>query len=146
MGLVAACDVAIAPHDATFAFSEVRIGVIPAIINVVCQPVMTPRAFRRHVITGAPFDAAEAAANGLVTMTVPRPELDDAVARTAEELRRAAPSAIARSKELIDSLPRLAIDEQWTHTAGISAVQFQEPDAVEGIAAFREKRDPSWLT
>ncbi len=62
----------------------------------------------------------------------------------AEELRKAAPSGIARSKQLIDSLPRLPIDEQWTHTAGISAVQFQEPDAVEGIGAFREKRTPSW--
>lgn len=144
MGLVAACDIAIAPDDGTFAFSEVRIGVIPAIIAVVCQPVMTPRAFRRHVITGAVFDAAEAARCGLITAAVPRAELDQAVAAAAEDLRLAAPGAIARSKTLIDELPRKPIDEQWTWTAGISAVQFQEPDAVEGIAAFRERRTPSW--
>jgi len=144
MGLVAACDIAIAPDDATFAFSEVRIGVIPAIIAVVCQPVMTPRAFRRHVITGAVFDAAEAARNGLVTTTVPRADLDGAVAAAAEDLRLAAPGGITRAKSLIDELPRKPVDEQWTWTAGISAVQFQEPDAVEGIAAFREKRTASW--
>jgi enoyl-CoA hydratase/carnithine racemase len=144
MGLTAACDIAIAPDDSTFAFSEVRIGVIPAIINVVCQPVMTPRAFRRYVITGEVFDGAEAERNGLVTRCVPREELDSTVATMAEELRKAAPSGISRSKQLIDSLPRLPIDEQWTHTAGVSAVQFQEPDAVEGIGAFREKRTPSW--
>jgi methylglutaconyl-CoA hydratase len=146
MGLVAACDIAIAPADATFAFSEVRIGVIPAIIAVVCQPVMAPRAFRRHVITGAVFDAAEAERNGLVTATVARADLDAAVAAAAEDLRLAAPGAIARSKSLIDELPRKPIDEQWTWTAGISAVQFQEPDAVEGIGAFREKRTPRWAT
>ena len=145
MGLVAACDIAVAPTDATFAFAEVRIGVIPAIIAVVCQPVMTPRAFRRHVITGAVFDGIEAQRSGLITEAVERAELDAAVARHAEDLRRAAPGAIARSKLLIDDLPRKPIDEQWTWTAGISAVQFQEPDAVEGIAAFREKRDPSWV-
>ncbi|MFT3852723.1 MAG: enoyl-CoA hydratase-related protein [Ilumatobacteraceae bacterium] len=144
MGLVAACDIAVAPDDATFAFSEVRIGVIPAIIAVVCQPVMTPRAFRRYAITGAVFDGAEAARNGLVTMAVPRDGLDAAVAAAAEDLRLAAPGGIARCKSLIDELPRKPIDEQWTWTAGISAVQFQEPDAVEGIAAFREKRTPSW--
>jgi len=146
MGLVAACDIAIAPDDATFAFSEVRIGVIPAIIAVVCQPVMTPRHFRRHVITGAVFDAAEAERCGLVTTTVPRADLDAAVAAAAEDLRLAAPGAIARSKTLIDELPRKPIEERWTWTAGISAVQFQEPDAVEGITAFREKRTPSWAS
>ena len=146
MGLVAACDIAIAPDDATFAFSEVRIGVIPAIIAVVCQPVMAPRAFRRHVITGAVFDAAEAERNGLVTAAVARADLDAAVAAAPEDLRLAAPGAIARSKSLIDELPRRPIDEQWTWTAGISAVQFQEPDAVEGIGAFREKRTPRWAT
>jgi methylglutaconyl-CoA hydratase len=144
MGLVAACDIAVAPDDATFAFSEVRIGVIPAIIAVVCQPVMAPRAFRRHVITGAVFDAAEAQRCGLITTAVPRGDLDAAIAAAAEDLRLAAPGAIARSKSLIDELPRKPIDEQWAWSAGISAVQFQEPDAVEGIGAFREKRTPSW--
>ena len=98
------------------------------------------------MITGAVFDAAEAERCGLVTTTVPRADLDAAVAAAAEDLRLAAPGAIARSKTLIDELPRKPIDEQWTWTAGISAVQFQEPDAVEGIAAFREKRTPSWAS
>jgi enoyl-CoA hydratase/carnithine racemase len=96
------------------------------------------------VLTGAPFDAAEAARSGLVTTSVPRNDLDAAVAAMAEDLRLAAPGAIARSKELLDELPRKPIDEQWTWTAGISAVQFQEPDAVEGIGAFRERRTPRW--
>ena len=60
LGLITAADIAVCAREATFGFSEVRIGVIPAIIAVVCQPVMTPRAFARHVLTGAVFDAAEA--------------------------------------------------------------------------------------
>jgi methylglutaconyl-CoA hydratase len=144
LGLVAACDVAVAPLDATFAFAEVRIGVIPAIIAVVCQPVMTPRSFARHVLTGAVFDAHEAAASGLVTYAVERGALDATVAELTDAFALAAPSAVARSKVLLADLPRKPIDEQWEWTAGISAVQFQSDDAVEGIAAFREKRRPRW--
>ncbi|MCU1502623.1 MAG: Enoyl-CoA hydratase/isomerase [Ilumatobacteraceae bacterium] len=146
LGLVAACDLAIAPHDATFAFSEVRIGVIPAIIAVVCQPVMTPRSFARHVLTGAVFDAAAAAASGLVTEVVDHAELDAAVSALTSDFRLAAPDAIARAKSLIAELPLKPLDAQWEWTAAISAVQFQAADAVEGIAAFREKRPPRWAT
>ncbi|MEO5900931.1 MAG: enoyl-CoA hydratase-related protein [Ilumatobacteraceae bacterium] len=144
LGLVAACDLAIAPLDATFAFSEVRIGVIPAIIAVVCQPVMTPRSFTRHVLTGSVFGAAEAAASGLITAAVDRDALDAAVDALTADFRLAAPAAVANAKALIADLPLKPIDEQWEWTAGISAVQFQAPDAVEGIAAFREKRTPAW--
>jgi enoyl-CoA hydratase/carnithine racemase len=144
LGLLAACDVAIAPLDATFAFSEVRIGVAPAIIAVLCQPLMQPRAYARYTMTGAPFTAAEAATAGLLTAAVERDGLDHMVASLVEEFRLGAPSAIARTKGLIGELPMLPLAERFELTARISATQFQSDDAVEGIAAFLEKRPARW--
>jgi len=146
LGLVAACDIAIAPDDATFAFSEVRVGVAPAVIAVVCRPLMQPRAYARLTLTGAPFTAAEAAEWGLITMVAAADELDRCLGDVLAELRLGAPSAIARTKRINADLPTLTQAEQWRHTASISATQFQSADAVEGIAAFREKRPPRWAT
>lgn len=144
LGLLAACDIAIAPLDATFAFSEVRIGVAPAVIAVVCQPVMHPRAYARYTLTGAPFTATDAAAAGLLTAAVERDGLDHLVASYADELRLGAPAAVARAKELIATLPTLTRAERYDVTAAISATQFQSDEAVEGIAAFLEQRAPWW--
>jgi enoyl-CoA hydratase/carnithine racemase len=145
LGLVAACDIAVAPLDATFAFSEVRLGLVPAIIAVVCQPLMSPRSFARHTLTGTAFDATEAMSSGLVTATVERQQLDHAVAGLVNELLQAAPSAVGRTKALAAQLPTLTLEERFALTAEISARQFQTPDALDGIAAFHEKRPPRWV-
>lgn len=144
LGLLAACDVALAPLDASFAFSEVRVGVAPAIISVVCQPLMRPRDFARYALTGAAFGAADAVAAGLLTMAVERDELDAATDGFVADFLAGAPSAIARTKELAAQLPQLALPERFAVTAQIAATQFQTDDAIEGIAAFREKRPPRW--
>lgn len=146
LGLVAACDIAVAPYDASFAFSEVRVGVAPAIIAVLCQPLMRPRDFARYTLTGAPFGAADAVAAGLLTAAVERDDLDAAIDAVVVDLLAGAPSAIARTKALVAELPGLPQAEQFALTARISATQFQSADAVEGIAAFREKRPPRWST
>jgi methylglutaconyl-CoA hydratase len=144
LGLVAACDIAVAPADASFAFSEVRVGVAPAIIAVVCQPLMRPRDFARYTLTGASFAAADAVAAGLLTLAVPPDDLDAATDRIVGECLTGAPEAIARTKALGHQLPQLSLAEQFAVAADVSASQFQSAEAIEGIAAFREKRPPKW--
>lgn len=146
LGLVAACDLTVAPDDATFAFSEVRVGVAPAVIAVVCQAVMTPRTYRRYALTGAAFGAAEAAECGLITLVTAPGDLDRCVDELLAQLRLGAPSAIARAKAIAAALPAMTPEERWRYTAEVSATQFRSDDAVEGIAAFREKRPPRWAT
>jgi enoyl-CoA hydratase/carnithine racemase len=144
LGLVAACDVAVAPLDASFAFSEVRVGVAPAIIAVVCQPLMRPRDYSRYTLTGSAFGAADAVTAGLLTIAVERDDLDAATDALVTDFLAGAPAAIARTKALTTQLPSLDRAEQFSLTAEISATQFQSDEAIEGIAAFREKRPPKW--
>ena len=144
LGLVAACDIAVAPFDATFAFTEVRLGLVPAIVAVFCQPLMQPRAFAHYTLTGVPFDAAEAVQHGLVTLAVDRTRLETMIAEILDQLLLAAPAAVARTKALLGELPTVDLDEGLALTSAITATQFQSDDAVEGIAAFRDKRLPAW--
>jgi enoyl-CoA hydratase/carnithine racemase len=144
LGLVAACDIALAPLDASFAFSEVRVGVAPAVIAVVCQPLMRPRDFAHYTLTGAAFGAPDAVSAGLLTIAVERESLDTAVEAIVGDLMAGAPGAIARTKALAAQLPTMPLADRFALTADVSATQFQSDDAVEGIAAFREKRPPRW--
>lgn len=144
LGLIAACDIALAPSAATFAFTEVRIGVVPAIIAVVCQRVMQPRPFERYVLTGETFDAAAAAACGLVTVAVPDADLDATVASVLADLHRTEPTAVAITKGLVAALPEMDLSDAFAHAAAISVERFASAEGREGIAAFREKRSPSW--
>src|SRR6201991_2075769 len=104
-GLVAACDIAVAAQNATFAFSEVRIGVVPAVISVTVLPRLAARAAHELFLTGETFDAARAVAIGLLTSAVPAGELDAAVARSVDALRRGAPGALAATKQLLLGTP-----------------------------------------
>lgn len=144
LGLVAACDLAVASRGVSLAFSEVRVGVAPAIIAVVCQPLMRPRDFARYTLTGAAFGAAEAVAAGLLTADVDPGDLDSTIDTWIDDLLAASPAAVARTKSLAAELRELPGADRMTHAAGVSAAQFQSDDAVEGIAAFREKRLPRW--
>jgi enoyl-CoA hydratase/carnithine racemase len=144
IGLVAAGHVVIAPDDATFAFSEVKIGVVPAVIAVVCRRVMTPRALSRYPLTGEVFSATDAMGAGLVTEVVPRSDLDRRCQAVLGELRSAAPSATAATIGLLDDLRDLDLATGFRHAAHLSAEAFASEDAAEGIAAFREKRPPRW--
>ncbi len=101
VGLVAACDIAVAATAATFAFSEVRIGVVPAVISVTVLPRLLPRAAHELFLTGETFDATRALAVGLVNAAVPAEELDDEVARYVGMLRLGAPGALAATKEML---------------------------------------------
>lgn len=145
MGLVAACDLAVAAEGASFAFTEVRVGVAPAIIAVPAMALMGRRAFLRYALTGEVFDAAEAARTGLLTAAVADAgALDEWVQARVGAVLRAAPPAVAATKGLADLVAGRPWDEAMASAEGLSAELFAAPSGAEGMAAFLEKRAPSW--
>ena len=146
LGLVAACDFAISPDTATFAFTEVRLGVVPAIIAVTCLRRMEPRAAAEYFLTGETFDAARAVQIGLVTRAVPEAELDATVERYTGMLLRGAPEALAITKEMVRMVPALSLEDGFARMAELSAERFGSAEGREGLASFAEKRDPAWVT
>lgn len=145
LGLVAAADVALCAAEATFAFTEVRLGVIPAVISATVLPRLHPRAAARLYLTGETFDGAQAERAGLVTAAVPAAELDGAVAEVCAALVRGAPAALAGTKRLLRRRPHPDIADELAALSDLSVGYFRSDDAREGIAAFREKRDPRWV-
>jgi methylglutaconyl-CoA hydratase len=145
IGLIAACDIAVASQSATFAFSEVRIGATPAIIAVPCLRRMEPRAAAEYFLTGEAFEAQRAAQIGLLTRAVPKLQLDEEVARYAEMLLRGAPGALAATKRVLREAGTLPVPTGLTRMAEVSAARFASEEAQQGMAAFAEKREPSWV-
>jgi methylglutaconyl-CoA hydratase len=144
IGLVAASDLVVAPARASFAFSEVRIGVAPAVIAVVCARRMQARALTRYALTGEPFDARAAQESGLVTMAVDDDALDATVDGLVDQIRLTEPTAVRVTKELLVRLPALPLADGFAWAEEVSLERFRSPEAAEGIAAFREKRAPAW--
>lgn len=143
-GLVAACDIAVASADARFAFSEVRVGVAPAVISVACLQVMHRRDAQELLLTGERVDAERALRAGLVTAVVPADELDARVRAYVDALALGGPDAVARTKELLRRVPAMERDEAFAVTAALSAQAFSSDEAREGMTAFLEKRPPAW--
>jgi methylglutaconyl-CoA hydratase len=144
LGLVAACDISVAVDTATFAFSEVRVGVIPAIISVVILPKVGPAKALELFLTGDPFSAADAVGMGLINAAVPGDNLDEAIGRFTRSLLKGAPAALAGSKRLIHEVPAMGRDEAFEFTARLSGEYFSSEEAREGMAAFAQKRPPRW--
>ena len=144
VGMVAACDIAVAARDATFAFSEVRIGVIPAVISVTVLPRLLRRAAHELFLTGETFDAERAAAIGLLNSAVPADELDAEVARYVAMLRLGAPGALAATKEMLRGERPSAMSAQFDEMLTLSAGFFAADEGQEGMRAFAEKRPPAW--
>jgi methylglutaconyl-CoA hydratase len=144
VGLLAACDIAVAATSATFAFSEVRVGVIPALISAVVLPRLAPRAAHELFLTGESFDAARAERIGLVTSAVPDAQLDEEVERYTAMLALAGPTALAGTKELLTAPRSARPADDFERLQELSASYFASAEAREGMAAFREKRKPSW--
>jgi methylglutaconyl-CoA hydratase len=145
MGLVAGMDLAIAAEDATFGFSEVRIGMVPAMIDVVCLPRLRDADARAAFLRGHRFTGAEAARMGLVTSAVPREELDAAVQAIVDDLLLGSPTALAATKRLLLDLPAMATEEAVGYTARLSAELFTTEDAQAGMAAYLAKRPAPWV-
>jgi len=145
IGLVAAADIAIAVRSARFAFSEVRLGVIPAIISVVVLPKLGEHQAMRLFLTGKSFSAADALGYGLLHRVVDECELESAVQAEIDALLQGAPNAVSAAKRLVREIPQLALDEAYAYAAKKIAELFASPEAAEGLAAFAQKRRPSWV-
>ena len=144
MGLAAAMDVSVAVEDATFGFTEVRIGVAPAVISVVCLPKLRTADARAAFLRGRRFSAVEAAEMGLINAAVPADRLDVEVDVVVDDLLAAAPGALAAAKRLLAEVPGLPTDEAFARTSQLSAELFTTDEAREGMTAFLEKRSPSF--
>ena len=145
VGLVSCCDIAIASEQAIFSLSEVRLGLIPAVIGPYVVNAIGRRAARRYFLTGERFDAREALRLGLVHRVVPHAELDDAVAATIDTLGRGGPSAQAAAKRLIADIAGRPVDSDARElTARRIADVRASHEGKEGLDAFLNKRPPAW--
>ncbi|MEU6493751.1 enoyl-CoA hydratase family protein [Streptomyces sp. NPDC046984] len=143
LGLLGACDIAAASAQATFAFTEVRIGVAPAVISLPLLPRTDPRALARYYLTGERFDAAEAVRTGLLTAA--GDDVDAVLAPMLDGLRRASPQGLAETKQLLTASVRETFDRDAAELTALSARLFSSPQAREGMTAFLERRDPAWV-
>jgi enoyl-CoA hydratase len=144
MGLVAAADIAVAGPRSTFALTEARIGVAPAIISLTLLPKLSARAAARYYLTGETFDAATAASVGLITMAAD--DVDAAVASLVADIGRGSPQGLAASKVLTTAAVLDGFDRDAERLGAESARLFVSDEAREGMLAFLQKRPPSWVS
>src|SRR5262245_26862018 len=144
VGLAAVCDIVVAAEDAAFGFTEVKLGILPAVISPYAIGKIGVSAARELFLTGARFSAARALTLGLVHAVVPADALDATVQQYVRELLTAAPQAIARAKALIPQVTGRAPADVRDITSRAIAEQRVSPEGQEGLRAFLEKRKPSW--
>jgi methylglutaconyl-CoA hydratase len=143
-GLAAVCDIVVAAADAVFGFTEVKLGIIPAVISPFVLAKISRSTARELFLTGARFPAARAKDIGLVHAVVDASDLDATVDAYVAELLTAAPEAVAAAKTLIPHVWGLAGEEATNVTARAIAVRRVSAEGQEGLRAFLEKRKPSW--
>lgn len=144
VGLAAVMDISVALDTATFGFTEVRLGLAPAVISVVCLPKMRRGDALEFFLRANRFTAIEAAAMGLVNAVAPAADLYAAVDAIVADLLRGQPDALAATKRLVYDVPALDHDAAIAWTTELSAQLFTSDAAREGMAAYLEKRSPSW--
>ncbi|MEV5851109.1 enoyl-CoA hydratase family protein [Streptomyces anulatus] len=143
LGLLAACDIAVAGPASTFALTESRLGLAPAVISLTLLPRLDRTAANRYYLTGERFDAAEAARISLVTEAAE--DVDQALVPILDGLRRASPQGLAASKELVTATVLRSFDQYAEDLVARSAALFASDEAREGMTAFLERRDPAWV-
>ncbi|MEU5282631.1 enoyl-CoA hydratase family protein [Streptomyces sp. NPDC020755] len=143
LGLLAACDIAVAGPASTFALTESRLGLAPAVISLTLLPRLDRTAANRYYLTGERFDAAEAARIALVTVAAE--DVDQALVPILDGLRRASPQGLAASKELVTATVLRSFDQYAEDLVARSAALFASDEAREGMTAFLERRDPAWV-
>jgi len=149
IGLIACCDIAIGADSATFALSEVRLGLVPATISPYVMAAIGARQARRLFVTGEVFDAARAAEIGLLHECVPDADLDASIERVLRALHRGAPQARLEAKRL--ALRVAGLDERESgkvdaRNAELIARLRVGEEGQEGLSAFLDKRKPAWLS
>src|SRR5437763_1229086 len=120
-------------------------GAVPAVISATVLPRLTSRAAAELFLTGEVFDGTRAAQVGLVTAAVPATDLDARVDRYVGGLLRGAPGALAGAKALLRRTPPDDIGENLAELTGLSVSYFRSAEGLEGVAAYRQKRDPAWV-
>jgi len=143
-GLLAACDLSVAAESAKLAFSEVRLGLAPAVISVVCLARMHPADGWELLLTGERVSARRAAAAGLINQVVPDEGLDAAVAGYCDQLRRGGPNALTATKELLRRVRSMPRDEAFRWTADMSGRLFASEEAAAGMGAFLKREPAPW--
>ena len=146
IGLISACDIAIAVDSANFCLSEVRLGLAPATISPYVIRAMGARAAHRYFLTAEVFDALEAQRIGLVHECVAAAELEDKVASVAKKLRNNSPNAVKECKQLVQYVAEATIDEALIAQTveGIADIRASD-EGKEGVQSFLQKRKPNWL-
>lgn len=145
VGLAAACDISVIAEDALVGFTEVRIGVAPAVISVVCLPKLRRGDALELFLGGERISAARAVEVGLFNQVSPAAGLDDAVDAMIDKVSRGGPNALAAAKQLIARVPGMDRSAAFAWTSTLSQELFDAPEAREGISAFRERRDAPWV-
>lgn len=144
VGLAAAFDISVADEDATFGFTEVRLGVTPAIISVVCLPKMRAGEAKEAFLRGNRFSGRRAAELGLVNHAVPAGELDATVRAIVDDLVLGGPVALGVAKQLLREVPAMTSDDAYAWTSRLSAELFASDEAKAGMAAFLDRQPPPW--
>ena len=143
-GLAAALDIAIAQDDVKFGFTEVRLGVAPAIISVVCLPKMRRGEALEAFLRGNRFSASKAAEYGLISRAVPAAELDAALDEVLADLRLGGPNALGYAKRLVYEVPTMKPNEAFAWTSDLSGRLFEGAEAAAGMKAFLKREKPPW--
>lgn len=144
-GLAAVCDIVVAAADAVFGFTEVKLGLVPAVISPFVLAKIGRSAARELFLTGARFPAARAKDIGLVHAVADVADLDATIDAFVAELLTAAPAAVAAAKALIPHVWGLTAEEAANVTARAIAIRRVSPEGQEGLRAFLEKRKPRWI-
>ncbi|MBO6701536.1 MAG: enoyl-CoA hydratase/isomerase family protein [Pseudomonadales bacterium] len=145
IGLVAAADIAITTTEAIYSFSEVRIGVIPAVIAVVCIPKLGTHHAMKLFLTGERFNGADAEKMGLTHRAVTAEDLMSAVQEEIDMINLGGPLAVKEAKKLVRRISEISVAKGFEEAGPWSKRLFESEEGTEGMAAFREKRKPSWV-
>ncbi len=144
LGLAAICDIVVAAEDAVFGLTEVKLGLLPAVVAPYVVRKIGVSAARELFLSGGRFDAARAKSLGLVHEVVPAAGLDAAIERRLAELRTSGPAAVAAAKALIRGIAGIDPKDVIGLTTATIAAQRVSPEGQEGMRAFMEKRKPDW--
>lgn len=143
-GLVAACDLAVASDHVRFAFSEVRLGLTPAVISVVCLPKLTRADAAELFLLGNRVSAERVRAAGLINCVETADGMDAKIAEWVRDLRMGGPEALAGTKDLLRKVPAVSRSEGYAYTSAVSGAFFRSEEAKEGMTALLQKRRPDW--
>lgn len=146
MGLVGACDIVVATAEATFSFSEVRVGLAPAVVSVTTLPRMHPRVALELMLTGEDFSAARAVEVGLINAAVPAVDLDERIDRYLQMLRLGGPGAMGVVKDIARRVPTMSLAAGFEEMKQLSMSFFSSDEGQEGMRAFQERRRPRWVS